>query len=79
VPKKTRPWVEEFPHAYLIHHISTVAAAREVLIGHLGGKSDAVKRMPARPFYNGDHSCVAMYFNIGPACVCHKQTNPYKP
>lgn len=73
--------VEEYPHAYLVHHVQSIDAARKALWAHLGNRKwSRIARMPARPLWTGEmgdskpHSAVALYFAIGPGA---KQE--YKP
>lgn len=77
--------VEEYPHAYLVKGTGDIDAARKAVFKFLGNKKwTRICAMPYRPFWNGEpggpgQSCVALYFNVGPACDCHEQENKYKP
>lgn len=74
VASKT-PQVEEFDHAYLVVGTASIEQARKALWRHLGKKKwTSIAAMPARPFWNGKQSCVALYFAIGPGAE-----REYKP
>lgn len=84
-------YVQEHPHAYLVRGYGfrygiSIDAARLALFEYLGRKKwTRINRMPARPLHTSEFGeknptgAVAFYFNIGPACDCHEQTNEYKP
>lgn len=84
-------YVEEYSHAYLVRGPGikwgpTAQQAKLALFEYLGRKKwTRINAMPYRPLFTGEmgdkNPCgaVAFYFNIGPACDCHKQDNRYKP
>jgi len=67
VVRRRKLRVEEYPHAYLIKGTHSIDAARKALWSHLGKKKwTRIRRMPARPFWDGEESCVGLYFAAGP-------------